>query len=149
MTHRRNQSLYAALEFQQTPSYDLLLLARNLLIDGEATYLAHVADLEASWDDLFEGATAEKNSPPYPFTFSAQERREFDADAEGAARGMEAMHEVKESLGELFPEQGLVRSELYDEALDALAQAKEQVIDAPAGNRDEREEWEKGWPFGT
>ncbi|KAJ4373138.1 hypothetical protein N0V83_003429 [Neocucurbitaria cava] len=149
MTHRKIPLLYAALQFQQTPSYLLLLLARNLLIDGEATYLAHVADLESSWDDFFSVATTGKNSPPYPFAFSAQEHREFDADAEGAAHGMEVMREVKESLGELFPEQGLVRSELYNEALHALAQVKEQVIDAFARDGGEREKWEKGWPFGT
>jgi len=37
-------------------SYLFLLLARNLLIDGEATYLSQVAELEATWDTL-PGAT--------------------------------------------------------------------------------------------
>lgn len=39
LTHYQNTRLYAALEFQQTMSYLLLLLAGHLLVDGEAAYL--------------------------------------------------------------------------------------------------------------
>ena len=51
LTHHQNPRLHAALEFQHTTSYTLLLLARNLLIDGEATYLLQVAKLESTWKD--------------------------------------------------------------------------------------------------
>lgn len=47
--HKHIPRLYKALEYQESPSYDLLLLARNLLIDGEATYLARVVELESTW----------------------------------------------------------------------------------------------------
>ena len=62
---------------------------------------------------------------------------------------MEAMRSIKESIGELFPEQGIVRTDDYEEALDALEQMKEQVIDEFASNEQEREVWRKEWPFGT
>ena len=52
LTHHQNPKLYAALAYQQTTSYLLLLLARNLLIDGEATYLLQAAELESVWDTL-------------------------------------------------------------------------------------------------
>ena len=48
LTHYENPKLYAALEFQETTSYFLLLIARNLLIDGEASYLFKVSELEAA-----------------------------------------------------------------------------------------------------
>lgn len=144
LNHHQNPRLYAAFEFQQTTSYLLLLLARNLLIDGEASYLLQVAELEAKWDTLpgAKGST-------YPFSFSQKDREELEAEVEGVVRGMEAMRAIRESLGELFPEQGIVRPELYEEALDALAQMKDQVIETFATTEHEREVWEKMWPFGT
>jgi hypothetical protein len=144
LTHRQNPRLYAALQFQQTQKYLLLVLARNLLIDGEASYLAQIAELESTWNEFSgeEGST-------YPFFFSDKEREELEADVEGVVRGMEVMRSIRESLGELFPDQGIVKPDDYEEALDALAQMKDQVIDAFATNATDREAWEKAWPFGT
>ncbi|KAL5331675.1 hypothetical protein ACEPPN_001210 [Leptodophora sp. 'Broadleaf-Isolate-01'] len=144
LTHHQNAQHHAAFVFQQTTSHLLLLLARNLLIDGEATYLSQVAALEATWDEL-PGA----KGSAYPFSFSASERQEMEADTEGVVRGMEAMRAIRESIGELFPEQGIVRTELYDEALDALEQMKQQVIGEFAQTEQDREIWRKEWPFGT
>lgn len=64
--------------------------------------------------------------------FSAQERKQIEADVERVERGMEAMSSIKDRLGELLPEQRIVRSEQYDEELDALIQMREQVIDLSA-----------------
>ncbi|KAH6716130.1 hypothetical protein BKA61DRAFT_631600 [Leptodontidium sp. MPI-SDFR-AT-0119] len=144
LTHHQNAQLHAAFVFQQTTSHLLLLLARNLLIDGEATYLSQVAALEATWDEL-PGA----KGSAYPFSFSASDRQEMEADTEGVVRGMEAMRAIRESIGELFPEQGIVRTELYDDALDALEQMKQQVIGEFAQTEQDREIWRKEWPFGT
>jgi len=143
-TYHQNPQLYAALEFQQTTSYLLLLLARNLLIDGEASYLLHVAELEAVWETL-PGA----KGWTYPFSFSPKEREEIEAEVKGVIRGMEAMRSIKESMNELFPEQGLVRPDQYEETLDALAQIKNQVIKEFASTQEEREVWEQMWPFGA
>ncbi|RMZ79462.1 hypothetical protein DV738_g3395, partial [Chaetothyriales sp. CBS 135597] len=149
LTHRRNPQLYAALEFQQTTSFLLLLLARNLLIDGEASYLSQVIDLEATWGQDSCPLPGSKGSSAYPFSFSQAERDQIKAEAEGAVRGMNAMQSIKEALGrELFPEQGIVRADRYEEALDALSQIKDQVIDEFATTEQDREVWQKMWPFG-
>lgn len=71
----------------------------------------------------------------------------METHTEGALLGMQAMEGIRESLEELFPEQGCVRSELYEDAIDALGQMKEQVIDEFAKNQEERQIWEKWWPF--
>ena len=68
---------------------------------------------------------------------------------QGVTRGMEAMRSIRDSLGELFPEQGIVRPDQYDEALDALTQMREQIISTFATNPKEKEVWEKEWPFET
>ena len=137
LLHKHYPRLYRAMAFQETTSFDLLLLARNLLIDGEATYLAQVIELEKTWQDL--SGVQVRGSVPFPFHFSEEEKQEIEVDAEGALRGMQAMRGIKESLGELFPEQGIVRPEQHDEALDALQQIKEQVIDEYARNESDRE----------
>jgi hypothetical protein len=40
-----------------------------------------------------------------------------------------------------------VRADQYEEALDALEQIKGQFIKEFANNQQEREIWEKEWPF--
>lgn len=82
-----------------------------------------------------------------PILLYTKEREEIESDVEGVVRGMEAMRAVRENLAELFPEQGIVRLDRYEEALDALAQMKGQVIDEFAGNEQEREIWNKMWLF--
>ena len=144
LTHHQNPQLYAALEFQQTTSYLLLLLARNLLVDGEASYLLQVAELEATWDAL-----PEAKGSTYPFSFSLKEREEIKAEVEGVVRGMEVMRSIRDNMGELFPEQGIVGPDQYEDAIDALAQMKDQVIKNFASTEQEREVWRKMWPFGT
>jgi hypothetical protein len=134
ISHRNNPPLYAVLQFQHTMDHTLLLLARKLFIDGEATHVSQVAELEATWKDL-PGA----KGSPYAFSFSAKEQKEMEADVEGAVRGMDAITSINETIGKLFPEQGVVRPELYDEALDALEQIKEQVIAIYAKTDKERE----------
>lgn len=64
-------------------------------------------------------------------------------------RGIEAMRPIRDSIGELFPEQGMVKPDQYEETLNALAQMKDQVIEKFADTEHEREEWQKAWPFGA
>lgn len=101
-----------------------------------------VADLEAAWHAL---PTAQGSA--YPFSFSAEEREQLEADVRGVVRGMEAMRSIRESMGDLFPEQGIVRADQYDEALDALRQIKDQVIQEFARTEQDTETWQRVWPF--
>lgn len=145
LLHRQNPPLYHALAFRETSSFDLLLLARNLLVDGEATYLAQVVELEKIWAELPGVYT--RGAAPFPFQFSDEDKAEIQADVGGALRGIEAMREVQETLGELFPERGIVREEQYEEARDALRQIKEQVLETFARDESDRGIWREVWPF--
>ena len=44
----------------------------------------------------------------FPFSFSAKERQEMEADIERVTRGIEAMRSTEESVSEIFPGQGIV-----------------------------------------
>ncbi|EEH35874.2 phosphotransferase enzyme family protein [Paracoccidioides lutzii Pb01] len=145
--HRTNPRLYRVLEYRESPSFDLLLLARNLLIDGEATYLARIVELEGTWADLPGVVTSEGKDHQYPFYFSDEEKAEIERDVNGSSLGMQAMQSIKDSLGDLFPEQGIVRPEQYEEAKNALCQAKEFIIREFARNQNEEKVWEEEWPF--
>ncbi|MCJ1334837.1 hypothetical protein MMC09_000102 [Bachmanniomyces sp. S44760] len=138
--------LYRTWEYQQTSSFELLLIAQRLFIDGEAQYLASMVELENAWMDL-PGVVA-GDSPPYPLHFSAAKKKEIEVDARGAAEGMNLMRSVRDSIGkDLFPEGGIVRVDQYYEAKDALQQMKRQVLDLYAHDEYERKLWEDGWPF--
>ena len=147
LLHNEVPLLYRTWEYQQTASFDLLLIAQRLFIDGEAQYLASIIKLESAWSDL-PGVLAQGSAPPYPLSFSSAERAEIEADAKGAAEGMNLMRSVRDSVGEdLFPERGVVRVDQYQEAKNALQQMKQQVLEVYAHDEHERKLWEENWPF--
>jgi hypothetical protein len=112
-TSGNNETLFKAMEFRQTTSFEMLLLAQNLLIDGEAIYQLRCLDLEKEWTAL-PGVQAAGN-PPFPLLFSADEVALINEDASGAIRGMELMRSLRQSLGQMWPDKGVVRAEQYDE----------------------------------
>lgn len=127
LTYRDNPVLYKAMEFRQTKCFEMLLLAQNLLVDGEALYQASVLDLEKEWPDI-PGVQAFGN-PPFPVQLSASEIRSLERDVSGAIRGMELLAHIKNSLGELWPEKGVVRHDQYDDTKTLLNQAKAEIHD--------------------
>ena len=145
LLHKQNRVLYRAMEFADTPSHDLLILGRSLLVDGEAAYLAWVAELEDSWADL-PGVRA-REGVPFPFQFTDEERAQIEADCMGSVRGMEAMRNLKQSLGELFPERGIVRSDQYEASREALRQIRESLIETYANSEFDKLRWLESWPF--
>ncbi|KAL9121399.1 MAG: hypothetical protein Q9187_002038 [Circinaria calcarea] len=145
LLHKQIPRLYRAMDFQETLSFDLLVFARNLLVDGEATYLAQIVELERTWKEI-PGVLAH-GSPAYPFCFSEEEKAIIETDFSGAMRGMELMGRVRETLADLFPERGIVRAEQYEESKDALRQMKEEVIKMFVRSEHERRLWEENWPF--
>jgi hypothetical protein len=121
--HQECPKVFRYLEFQGTSAFALLLLARNILIDGEASYMAQACELESIWDTLpgAQGAV-------YPLSFSAADIEVIQADMESAAKGMDAMRRMRKSLGDLFPEQGYVSSGQHQEAVDAISRTRARVL---------------------
>ncbi|KAL1874972.1 hypothetical protein Plec18167_005640 [Paecilomyces lecythidis] len=122
LVHKTNKRLFQALEYRATDSFQLLLFARNLFVDGEATYLA--------------------------LLFSDKEIATIEADSEGAALGINLMRDVQERLGsQFFQEQGLIEHEKIEEAKRELREIKQDLIREYASNEAEANEWEEAWPF--
>lgn len=144
--HRNSPGLHECFEFQKTPAFNLLLLARNLLVDGEATYLSCVVELTERWQKYIR----ERGSGTIvdcPLQFTEAEKLTIKQDTESALHGMQAMTGIQDALGNLFPRQGIVKPEDFDEIKDMLRQVKEQVIEEYATNDTERDVWNNSWPF--
>lgn len=134
------------MEFRQTTGFEMMLFAHNLLVDGEALYRSRMLDLEKEWSGL--PAVQASDNPPFPLQFSADETKSIDEDVAGAIKGMQLMQSAKQSLGELWPEKGVVRPDQHDQVKGLLKQVKSQMIDRLAHSEAERIAWEKSWPFG-
>jgi len=110
----------------------LLLLARNILIDGEAAYMVQACELkddDEMWQTLTGGGEAPGTTTAFPLSFSPTELQTIEADMELAEVGMAAMRHMREILGEeLFPISGYVSPDRYQEAVDAIRQTRELVL---------------------
>lgn len=137
-TQSRAPDIWNCFEFQETPAFQLLQLAQFLLVDGEAFYTARIIEHLRSSDNVLKGSG---------LSIPEHVMARAEAETEGAIRGVEAMTMIQDTIGDLFPERGCVRSEQYDEAKDALRQCKEQIIDMFASTEAERAAWEESWPF--
>jgi hypothetical protein len=136
IVHHESPKIHECFEFQQSPAFTLLLFARNILIDGEAPYMAQACELGDMWETL-PGA----QGTAFPVSFSPAEMRSIRADLESAALGMAAMRSLRESLGDLFPESGYVASDRYQEAVDAIQRTRDRVLsDVAKGDDDSVDE---------
>ncbi|KAI5196877.1 hypothetical protein E4T39_07553 [Aureobasidium subglaciale] len=123
IVHQECPKIFECLEFQESTAFALLLLARNILIDGEASYMAQACELETIWETL-----PGTQGTDFPLAFSEAEVQKIKADVESATLGIFAMQRIRESLGDLYPEQGYVSPGQHKEAVDALSQARDQVL---------------------
>jgi hypothetical protein len=137
-TRARNPAFWKALESQETAAFELLLCARTLLKDGEAIYAARLLEL------LEEGDASVRDSG---VEIPAGVAAEIRSDSKGALEGMNAMSMIKDTIGDLFPERGVVRAGQYKHAKNALAQCKEQITDQYARSDADRAVWDASWPF--
>ncbi|CAK4032361.1 Hypothetical predicted protein [Lecanosticta acicola] len=121
---------FDALMFEGSSSSAVLNSARNLLEVGEAYCLGSIAAL----DDC-------------PVQFSESELAELQRDAEKTEESINAMNVIKEALGPLFPERGIVRPDQYSDAKAALRRIQAQVVEQFSANADDRKRWQETWPF--
>lgn len=145
LVHETNPVLYRAMEYRESTSFNMLLLARNLFVDGEALYRSYVVELEKEWESLPE--IQARGNPPFPFHFSRDELNTIEKDATDSIRGMELMKDLKAELGDLCPEKGVVRYDQYKDVRIALMNAKKRFIGAWAHSDEDRKIWESVWPF--
>jgi hypothetical protein len=141
--HAKNPDLYRVIEFRKTAAYGLIFLAHRMFEYGEAHFQSLLVDLKDTWADL----PAVTNDVPFPFYFSEVgfERIKFDSD--GAVAGTELVAAAKERMGDLWPDKGFIEHERYDDCKAALHEIKDQILEQLADNDEEKDEYERYWPF--
>ena len=90
----------------------MLLLAMNLLVNGEAAYIAQAAAFEHVWPTL-------PCTRPDQFPLNFYDVTRAEKDAKNASRGVELLRAVRDSMVDLFQLREMVRHEQYDEVKDA------------------------------
>lgn len=139
MLHLQIPKAYRALELRRNPLFGLLIVARKLLTDGEATFTAAVAELEGEWPEL-PGVHARGNVP-FPFQSSPAQRAEIEREHKNHQRGIDAMIAVRRGLGKLFPSKGTVSKEFYDESKKILRWVKREALADYAKNEEDKKLW--------
>ncbi|KAJ5597315.1 hypothetical protein N7537_007399 [Penicillium hordei] len=108
----------------------------------EAHFLSLQSILDTSAD--FPGLPSDI---PFPFDISEMDLERIKLDNDDAVAGTELMSEVKEEMGDRWPDRGLVEHERYDDCKAALDEVKGQIPDQFADNDEEKAEYQRYWPF--
>ncbi|RDW93697.1 phosphotransferase family protein [Aspergillus mulundensis] len=141
----KNAELYRVVEFRKTPAYGLLFLAHRVFEYGEAHFQSLLVDLKDTWADL--PAISGTSNTAFPFDFSEADIERIKRDSDGAVAGTELIAQVKEHLGDLWPDKGFIEHECYDECRAALREVKDMILDQLAESDEERAEYKRHWPF--
>lgn len=139
----KNPDLYRAVEFRKTAAYGLIFLAHRMFEYGEAHFQSLLVDLKDSWADL----PAVTSDTLFPFDFSGEDIERIKLDSDGAVAGTDLVAEVKERLGDLWPDKCFIEHGRYDECRAALHEMKSQILEQLAETAEEKAEYERYWPF--
>ncbi|CAG7982710.1 unnamed protein product [Penicillium nalgiovense] len=142
LMHGKNPDLYQVVGFRKTPAYGLVFLAHRMFEYGEAHFLSLLVDLKDTWADL-PGVTSDT---PFPFDFSEDFER-IKLDSDGVVAGTELVSNIKEKMGDLWPDKSFIEYERYDDCKAALDQLKGQILDQLAETDKEKAEYQRHWPF--
>ncbi|KDB26352.1 hypothetical protein H109_01820 [Trichophyton interdigitale MR816] len=107
----KNPGLYEAVEFRKTASYGLIFLAHRMFEYGETHFESLLADLKDTWPEL----PAVSSNKPFPFDFSKEEFERIKISSDHAVASTDLVTEVKEQLGDLWPDKGFIEHDRFDE----------------------------------
>jgi hypothetical protein len=129
LIQKRRPDLWACFEYQHTPQFELLTVARRLLHEGETAYLAQIIGLIESGSSCVALADPADGASQARRAALLADKHSIVQYAEAAQAGSDVMERIQQTLGDLFPEQGVVTHDQYDETKRALRQIKEKVIE--------------------
>ena len=110
---------------------------------GEAHFQSLLVDLKDTWPTL----TAVTGQSPFPFDFSDPDIERIKSRGDCAVAGTELVVQVKETMGDLWPDKGFIDHERYNACRAALKEIKEQLIEQLAETKEKQVEYERYWPF--
>ena len=68
-------------------------------------------------------------------------------DSNGTVAGTDLVAEVKERMGDLWPDKGFIEHERYNDCKAALHEVKGLILEQLAESNQEKAEYERYWPF--
>lgn len=136
----KNPAQYSATQFRRSKAGHLGILVQNIAVLGEAHARALLLDLRDGWSQMSSG-------PKFPIEFSEDEVTEVENDVQAADLGIEVMGTIKERLGDLWPEKGLIEHQNYEVVRTELREIKSELIVALVKNEKDGEVFLKYWPF--
>ena len=145
LMHSKNPDMYQVVKFQKSTLYGLIFLAHRIFEYGEAHFQSLLVEMKDTW--AAELPTVTSNDVPFPFEFSEADIERIGQDSDGAVAGIELLMEIKETMGDLWPDKGLIEHERYDECKSALNEIKTQAVEQLAETDEEKAEYERQWPF--
>ncbi|KAJ9485936.1 hypothetical protein VN97_g7407 [Penicillium thymicola] len=110
---------------------------------GEAHFLSLLVDLKDTWAEL-PGVTSDT---PFQFGFSETDFERIKLDSDDEIAGTELVSEIKEKMGDLWPDKGYIEHERYDDCKAALDEVKDQILEQLAETDQEKAEYQRYWPF--
>lgn len=143
LMHAKNPDLYRVVEFRKTAAYGLLFLAHRMFEYGESHFQSLLVELNDTWTEL----PAVTGDSPFPFYFSEADLERIKRDSDGAVAGTDLVAEIREIMGDLWPDKGFIESERYDKCKTALEEFKIQIMDQLAETDEEKAEYMRHWPF--
>ncbi|KAI2895659.1 hypothetical protein CBS76997_5861 [Aspergillus niger] len=143
LTRAKSPALYRVIESRKTPAFGMIFLAHRMFEYGEAHFQSLLVDLKDHWEDL-PGVSGDF---PFPFSFSDAEIERIKLVSDGAVAGTELVTGVKEQLGDLWPDKGLIEHERYEECRAALEEVRDRIVEELGESEEEREEYRRLWPF--
>ncbi|RMZ72435.1 phosphotransferase enzyme family [Pyrenophora seminiperda CCB06] len=136
----KNPALFDVTEYRKTGEWGLIFLAHRMYEYGEAHFQSLLVDLKDTWP-------TGGGQGLFPVVFKEEEVERIKARSDGAVAATDLVTQVKEAMGELWPDKGLIEHERYDACRAALQEMKEKMIEELAENEEERAEYERYWPF--
>ncbi|KKZ64263.1 hypothetical protein EMCG_09761 [[Emmonsia] crescens] len=142
----KNPDQYKAIKFQKTTPGHILILSRRIFELAEAHLHALLLVLRDEWHDHFPEES--NNSTPFPIDFSAEKVAEIEADTKRADLSIETINLMKQCFGDMWPENGVIEHEMYEEVKVALRKVKAELIEKYCGQSDQNKAiFEELWPF--
>ena len=83
----------------------------------------------------------------FEFEFLETDIECIGQDSDGAVAGVELLMEMRETMGDLWPDKGLIEHERYDECKSALNEMKTRAVEQLAETDEEKVEYERHGPF--
>ncbi|KAK3677309.1 hypothetical protein LTR78_002847 [Recurvomyces mirabilis] len=122
--------VFDAVMYEESAASAVMSASRNLFEVGEAHCMGSITVLEDS-----------------TVGFSSATLATIHEDVEKTAASMNAMRVIKNALGPLFPEKGIVRSDQYEDAKAALRNVKGRGFADFSTSAEDLRAWEEAWPF--